>query len=116
VVEKVPEAVTDVHAVLDGIKAFTAAVRSGARASCSGKPFTSFLAVGIGGSYLGPFCVHTALKNDPVASVAAAGKELRFLANVDPVGSLARHKRRGIFTSSFLKLISFLFNPIGRLC
>jgi len=34
---------------------------------------------------LGPEFVFEALRTDPVASAAAAGRSLRFLANVDPV-------------------------------
>ena len=35
-------------------------------------------------SFLGPAFVHTALETDPAAQVAAAGRTLSFLANVDP--------------------------------
>jgi len=59
------------------------------------------VAIGIGGSYLGPLFVHTALQNasdvvpgevEDVATgagvspaAAATGRTLRFVANVDPV-------------------------------
>lgn len=43
------------------------------------------LSIGIGGSYLGPEFVFEALKTDAVASAAARGRSLRFIANVDPV-------------------------------
>ena len=43
------------------------------------------LAIGIGGSFLGPEFVFEALRTDEIASRAAAGRTLRFLANVDPV-------------------------------
>jgi glucose-6-phosphate isomerase len=43
------------------------------------------VAVGIGGSYLGPEFLFEALATDPEASTAASGRTLKFLANVDPV-------------------------------
>jgi glucose-6-phosphate isomerase len=43
------------------------------------------IAIGIGGSYLGPEFVFEALRTDPQGLVAAEGRALRFLANVDPV-------------------------------
>ena len=42
-------------------------------------------AVGIGGSFLGPLFVHTSLRTCPEAAEGARGRQLRFLANVDPV-------------------------------
>ena len=76
--------VPDVHAVLDKIKAFTEKVRSGEWRGATGKPLTDVVAVGIGGSFLGPLFVHTALRTNPEAMHASRGA-LRFLANVDPV-------------------------------
>jgi hypothetical protein len=43
------------------------------------------VAIGIGGSFLGPLFVHTSLKTAPSPMKAAMGRELRFLANVDPI-------------------------------
>lgn len=43
------------------------------------------MAIGIGGSYLGPEFVHEALRMDKAANEAARGRSLHFLANVDPV-------------------------------
>ncbi|KAI7979440.1 Glucose-6-phosphate isomerase, cytosolic 1 [Camellia lanceoleosa] len=43
------------------------------------------ISIGIGGSFLGPLFVHTALQTDPEAIECARGRQLRFLANVDPV-------------------------------
>jgi glucose-6-phosphate isomerase len=76
--------VPDVHAVLDKIKAFTEKVRSGEWRGATGKPLTDVVAVGIGGSFLGPLFVCTALRTNPEAMHASRGA-LRFLANVDPV-------------------------------
>jgi glucose-6-phosphate isomerase len=60
-------------------------VREGAWVGVTGKPLTNVVSIGIGGSYLGPEFVFEALRTDPEASVAAEGRKLRFLANVDPV-------------------------------
>merc|ERR550525_1481101 len=77
--------VAEVWKVLDGIKAFTDKVRSGEWKGHTGKPLTDVVAIGIGGSYLGVEFVFEALRTDPEAAVAAKGKRLRFLANVDPI-------------------------------
>jgi len=43
------------------------------------------MAIGIGGSYLGPEFVYEALRFDPDCKAASAGMQLKFLANVDPI-------------------------------
>ncbi|KAK9822696.1 hypothetical protein WJX81_002499 [Elliptochloris bilobata] len=77
--------VPDVWAVLDKIKAFSDRVRSGEWKGATGKALTDVVAIGIGGSFLGPLFVHTALRTDQGAAGQAKGRQLRFLANVDPV-------------------------------
>ncbi|KAL8059007.1 hypothetical protein ABFX02_03G059100 [Erythranthe guttata] len=77
--------VPDVWQVLDKIKDFSERIRSGAWIGATGKALTNVIAVGIGGSFLGPLFVHTALQTDSEASEFAKGRQLRFLANVDPV-------------------------------
>ena len=57
--------VPEVWAVQDKIKAFTERVRSGEWVGVTGKPLAHVVAVGIGGSALGPLFVHTALATDP---------------------------------------------------
>jgi glucose-6-phosphate isomerase len=79
------DVVTEVHAVLARIKAFSAAVRTGRWKGATGKKLTQVVAIGIGGSYLGPDFVAEALRTDVAAGRAAAGRTLRFLANVDPI-------------------------------
>jgi glucose-6-phosphate isomerase len=79
------DAVAQVHAVLARIKAFTERVRSGKWKGATGRRLTDVVAIGIGGSYLGPEFVFEALRTDPVATKAAKGRRLRFLANVDPI-------------------------------
>lgn len=46
---------------------------------------TSVVAIGIGGSFLGPEFVYESLRTDAEAGSQAKGRTLRFLANVDPV-------------------------------
>lgn len=77
--------VPEVWDVLDKIKNFTEQVRTGQWLGVTGKPLKNVVAVGIGGSFLGPLFVHTALKTEPVAARACEGRSLRFLANVDPI-------------------------------
>ncbi|GAQ90376.1 cytosolic phosphoglucose isomerase [Klebsormidium nitens] len=77
--------VEDVWAVLDKIKAFSDKVRNGEWKGATGKPLTDVVAIGIGGSFLGPLFVHTALRTEPHTATAAKGRRLRFLANVDPI-------------------------------
>ncbi len=77
--------VPEVWSVLDKINAFSSKVRDGTWTGVTGKTLTHVVAIGIGGSYLGPAFVHTALENEPEASDAASGRKLTFLANVDPV-------------------------------
>ncbi|XP_072988535.1 glucose-6-phosphate isomerase, cytosolic [Typha latifolia] len=77
--------VPDVWNVLDKIKEFSERVRSGSWVGATGKPLKDVVSVGIGGSFLGPLFVHTALQTDPEAAKCAKGRQLRFLANVDPI-------------------------------
>ncbi|CAA6657590.1 unnamed protein product [Spirodela intermedia] len=77
--------VPDVWNVLDKIKSFTESVRNGSWVGATGKALQDVVSVGIGGSFLGPLFVHTALQTDGEASESAKGRQLRFLANVDPI-------------------------------
>ncbi|KAL8508463.1 hypothetical protein ACS0TY_018914 [Phlomoides rotata] len=77
--------VPDVWQVLDKIKDFSDSVRSGAWVGATGKALKDVIAIGIGGSFLGPLFVHTALQTDPEAAEFARGRKLHFLANVDPI-------------------------------
>ena len=67
-----------VEAPRNAIAAFAGAVRSGAKAGATGRPFRSIVHIGIGGSDLGPRLIWEALRplNPQI--------ELRFVANVDP--------------------------------
>ena len=60
-------------------------MRNGEWLGATGQPLKDVVAVGIGGSFLGPLFVHTSLRTDAEAAEKAEGRQLRFLANVDPV-------------------------------
>ncbi|PON40480.1 Phosphoglucose isomerase (PGI) [Parasponia andersonii] len=77
--------VPDVWKVLDKIQEFSERIRSGSWVGATGKALKDVVAVGIGGSFLGPLFVHTALQTEPEAIKSAKGRQLRFLANVDPI-------------------------------
>eukprot|EP00971_Amphidinium_carterae_P259679 5152556-Amphidinium_carterae.1 len=77
--------VQEVWSVLDAMKAFSDKVRAGEWIGHTGKALTDVVCIGIGGSYLGVECVFEALKTDPQAAEKAKGRNLRFLANVDPI-------------------------------
>ena len=68
----------DVNAVLDHMKQFTAAVRSGTWRGYSGKPITDIINIGIGGSDLGPVMACEALKH-----AAKRDLKMHFVSNID---------------------------------
>uniref|UniRef100_A0A6U5PUS3 Glucose-6-phosphate isomerase n=1 Tax=Grammatophora oceanica TaxID=210454 RepID=A0A6U5PUS3_9STRA len=74
-----------VHQVREQIRDFTDCVRSELHMGVTGKPFKNVLSIGIGGSHLGPEFVYEALRADRSAALASEGRQVRFLANVDPV-------------------------------
>lgn len=78
------EVVPEVHSVLSRIKDFSEKVRNGTIRGATGKTLTDVVAIGIGGSYLGPLFVHNAFETHPAMQTAASGRTLSFLANVDP--------------------------------
>ena len=75
----------EVVAVQQKIMEFSDKIRSGEITGLTGKKIKTILAIGIGGSYLGPEFVYEALRFDPICQTASAGLKLRFLANVDPI-------------------------------
>ncbi|KAK7409969.1 hypothetical protein VNO78_00417 [Psophocarpus tetragonolobus] len=79
------DVVPEVWKVLDKIQEFSESVRSGTWVGATGKALKDVIAIGIGGSFLGPLFVHTALQTDTEAVESARGRQLRFLANVDPI-------------------------------
>ena len=56
------DVVPEVWEVLDKIRAFSDKVRKGEWLGVTGKPLKNVVAVGIGGSFLGPLFVHNALE------------------------------------------------------
>eukprot|EP01083_Nonionella_stella_P032827 89842_1 len=73
-----------VHDVLANIKEFSEMVRSGKHLGATGKALKTTLVIGIGGSFLGSEFVYEALKLYKPATKLAKGREIVFLANVDP--------------------------------
>ncbi|KAK1287689.1 Glucose-6-phosphate isomerase, cytosolic [Acorus calamus] len=74
--------VPEVWKVLDKIKEFSELVRSGSWVGATGKALKDVVAVGIGGSFLGPLFVHTALQTDLIFLLKPSYENL---ANVDPI-------------------------------
>lgn len=68
----------EVHAVLQHIRAFSERVRSGAWRGYTGREITDIVNIGIGGSFLGPQMVCTALRDYRHARLTA-----HFVSNVD---------------------------------
>ena len=71
--------VADVHATLAKVYAFAEGVRSGVWRGVTGKPISTVVNIGIGGSDLGPVMVYEAL-----APYRQPGLECRFISNIDP--------------------------------
>ncbi len=76
------DVVAQVHETLDKVYAFADQVRSGAWKGVTGKPISTVVNIGIGGSDLGPVMVYEALK-----PYVQAGLECRFVSNIDPTDS-----------------------------
>jgi glucose-6-phosphate isomerase len=71
--------VADVHAVLDRMAVFSDKVRSGQWVGHTGKPITTVVNIGIGGSDLGPVMAYEALKAYRDTEITC-----RFVSNIDP--------------------------------
>lgn len=67
------------------MEAFSDGIRAGNITGHTGKKLKNIVAIGIGGSFLGPEFVYEALRQEPACKEASAGMTLRFLANVDPI-------------------------------
>ena len=79
-----PTLLREILAVREKILEFSTEVRSGRYRSVRNKHFKNVLCIGTGGFAVGPSCVAEALKADPICEHEAAGRQLRFLTNVDP--------------------------------
>ncbi|MDY5159910.1 glucose-6-phosphate isomerase [Actinotignum urinale] len=73
------DVIADVHDVLERMYAFANKVRSGQWKGVTGKPLTTVVNIGIGGSDLGPVMAYEALK-----PYVKDGIECRFISNIDP--------------------------------
>lgn len=93
----------EVVSVQQRIKEFSDAVRSGAVRGYTGKKIDTVVAIGIGGSYLGPEFVNEALKFEERGRELRKGINLIFLANVDPIDF--RRATEGVNVESTLFII-----------
>ncbi|HEX4473105.1 MAG TPA: glucose-6-phosphate isomerase [Nocardioides sp.] len=73
------DVVHDVHDVLRRVYAFADRVRSGEWTGVTGRPISTVVNIGIGGSDLGPVMAYEAL-----AAYRQPGLECRFISNIDP--------------------------------
>ena len=73
------DVVAEVHEVLDAVYAFADRVRSGEWTGVTGKPISTVVNIGIGGSDLGPVMVYEALR-----PYLKEGLDCRFVSNIDP--------------------------------
>jgi glucose-6-phosphate isomerase len=71
--------VADVHAVLDKMAAFANRIRSGEWHGHTGRPITTVVNIGIGGSDLGPVMAYEALR-----AYLDTDIRCRFVSNIDP--------------------------------
>lgn len=93
------DVVADVHAVLARIYAFADKVRSGEWTGVTGKPLTTIVNIGIGGSDLGPVMAYEALK-----PYVKPGVECRFISNIDPTD--VGEKLKGVDPESVLFIVA----------
>ncbi|HEU0241913.1 MAG TPA: glucose-6-phosphate isomerase [Micromonosporaceae bacterium] len=73
------DVVADVHAVLDKMAAFANRIRSGEWHGHTGRPITTVVNIGIGGSDLGPVMAYEALR-----AYLDTDIRCRFVSNIDP--------------------------------
>ena len=93
------DAVADVHDVLQRVYDFADRVRSGEWTGVTGKPITTVVNIGIGGSDLGPVMAYEAL-----APYRHERIECRFISNIDPTD--AAQKLQGLDPESTLFVVS----------
>ena len=93
------DVVVAVHEVLDKMYAFADQVRGGEWKGVTGKPITTIINIGIGGSDLGPVMVYEALK-----PYVKDGLEGRFVSNIDPTDVF--EKTRGVDPETVLFIVA----------
>ncbi|MFC5370421.1 glucose-6-phosphate isomerase [Arcanobacterium bovis] len=93
------DVVPGVHEVLARIFDFADRVRSGQWRGITGKPITTIVNIGIGGSDLGPVMAYEALK-----PYVQDGLECRFISNIDPTD--LGEKLRGVDPETVLFIVA----------
>ena len=76
--------VEQVWEVLDKVESFSNKVRNGEFKGYTGKKLKNTVAIGIGGSYLGPEFLIESLREDRNCKESSKDRTIRFLSNVDP--------------------------------
>ena len=89
----------EVRQTLQRMRQWSAALRDGTRRGAGGERITDIVAIGIGGSALGP-----ELACEALASYAHPGLRIHFLSNIDPAAW--ESVRRGLSARSTLAIIS----------
>jgi glucose-6-phosphate isomerase len=91
------DVIPEVHSVLEKVYAFANKVRSGEWVGVTGKPITTVVNIGIGGSDLGPVMVYEALQ-----PYVKPGLKARFISNIDPTDVAEKTKDLNPETTLFI--------------
>jgi glucose-6-phosphate isomerase len=91
------DVIPEVHKVLAKVYAFADKVRSGEWVGVTGKPITTVVNIGIGGSDLGPVMVYEALQ-----PYVKPGLTARFISNIDPTDVAEKTKDLDAETTLFI--------------
>jgi glucose-6-phosphate isomerase len=91
------DVIPEVHNVLAKVYAFADKVRSGQWVGVTGKPMTTVVNIGIGGSDLGPVMVYEALQ-----PYVQPGLQARFVSNIDPTDVAEKTKDLDPETTLFI--------------
>ena len=91
------DVIPEVHKVLAKVYAFADKVRSGEWVGVTGKPITTVVNIGIGGSDLGPVMVYEALQ-----PYVKPGLKARFISNIDPTDVAEKTKDLNPETTLFI--------------
>ena len=91
------DVIPEVHQVLAKVYAFADKVRSGEWVGVTGKPITTVVNIGIGGSDLGPVMVYEALQ-----PYVKPGLKARFVSNIDPTDVAEKTKDLDPETTLFI--------------
>ncbi len=91
------DVVADVHQTLAKVYDFAEKIRGGSWTGLTGRPISTVVNIGIGGSDLGPVMVYEALK-----PYVKAGLECRFVSNIDPTDIAEKTKDLDPETTLFI--------------